>query len=223
MNRRTSAQQAGVRVLLIAVACFCLILSGLSFKLWKGESLFSQAARSAEPAIQSKLLQEALHFNPYDPRIAESFAGLIPEEEKEKLLLRSLGYSPGDAGLHWQLAEACLKGNEPGTALYWVRRSIDLDRFNAFKWRRAAEGMLQMGRSSLAEGDLQRAAASAAAGQELVRGYRLLAFQEHIKGPEHNDRSFEFSGGTEEVGAELSQLIAAVYNAQPVQTTANPL
>ncbi|MNE71645.1 hypothetical protein D3C80_1675390 [compost metagenome] len=81
--------------------------------------------------------------------------------------------------------------------------------------------MLQMGRRSLAKGDLQRAAASAVAGQELVRGYRLLAFQEHNKGPEHNDRSFEFSGGIEEVGAELNRLIAAAYNVQPVQTTAN--
>ncbi|WP_198536683.1 O-antigen ligase family protein, partial [Paenibacillus sp. DMB5] len=219
MNRRASAQQTGVRVLLIAVVCFCLILSGLSFKLWKGESLFSQAARSAEPSVQSELLQEALHHNPYDPRIAVNFAGFLPEEEREELLLHSLGYSPKDAGLHWLLAEACLKGNEPGTALYWVRRSIDLDRFNAFKWRRAAEGMLQMGRRSLAKGDLQRAAASAVAGQELVRGYRLLAFQEHNKGKEHNDRSFEFSGGTEEVDVELNQLIAAAYNVQSLQTT----
>ncbi|MBY0013173.1 O-antigen ligase family protein [Paenibacillus typhae] len=223
MNRRASAQQAGTRVLRIAVVCFCLILSGLSFKLWKGERLFSQAARSAEPAVQSMLLKKALHHNPYDPRIAVSFAGMLPEEEKEEMLLRSLEYSPGDAGLHWMLAEACLKGNEPGAALYWVRKSIELDRFNAFKWRRAAEGMLQMGRRSLAKGDLQRAAASAVAGQELVRGYRLLALQEHNKGPEHNDRSFEFSGETEEVGAELNQLIAAAYNMQPAKTTANSL
>ncbi|MDF9843040.1 MULTISPECIES: O-antigen ligase family protein [unclassified Paenibacillus] len=211
-NRSATAQQAGLRVLLITAVCFCLILSGLSFKLWKGESLFSQAARAADPVVQSRLLQEALHHNPYDPRIAVSFAGLLPQEEKEELLLRSLEYSPGDAGLHWLLAEACLKGNEPGTALYWVRRSMDLDRFNAFKWRRAAEGMLQMGRRSLAQGDLQRAAASAGAGQELLRRYRLLAFQEHNKGLEHNDREFEFSIKAEELGAELDKLVAAAGN-----------
>ncbi|WP_342563051.1 O-antigen ligase family protein [Paenibacillus sp. FSL R7-0345] len=220
INRHTSAQRAGVRimrVILVAVVCSCLMLSGLSFKLWKGEVLFRQAVRSAEPEVQRMLLQKSLRYNPYAPRTALSLAVLLPEEEKIKLLHSSLEYSPDDAGLHWLLAESYLADRDPGRALYWVRRSLVLDKFNAVKWESAANGMLQMGQYFLTKGERQNAAVSALAGQGLLRSYRVLALEEHAKGPAHNDRDFKFSLEAEEAGVELNRLIAAAYEVKTVQ------
>lgn len=205
----TSVQRSGVRELLIATLCFCLIFGGCSFKLWRGEALFRQAARSSDPEARSVLLQKSLRYNPYAPRTAIQLAALLPEKERIGLLHSSLKYSPEDAGLSWLLADSYLVGRDPGRALYWMRRSLDLDRFNTFKWESAAKGMLQMGQHYWVMGDRQRAAASAFAGQELMRGYRLLALYEHHKGPAHNDRGFTFLSEAEEVGAELNRLIAA--------------
>ncbi|MNB98730.1 O-Antigen ligase [compost metagenome] len=217
MPRSSSAQRSGVRELLIATVCFCLVCTGFSFKLWRGEVLFTQAAGSAAPEVQSILLRKSLRYNPYAPRTAINLAVLLPEQEKIELLHSSLRYSPGDAGLHWLLAESYLDGNDPGRALYWMRRSLDLDRFNAVKWESAAKGMLQMGQYFLAKGDRKSAAAMAYAGHELTRGYRLLALYEHNKGQAHNDRGFEFSVEAEELGAKLDQLIAAAVQVRTVQ------
>ncbi|WP_052380501.1 O-antigen ligase family protein [Paenibacillus camerounensis] len=217
MTRSSSAQRSGVRELLIATVCFCLICTGISFKLWRGEVLFKQASGSAAPEEQSILLRKSLRYNPYAPRTAINLAVLLPEREKIELLHSSLRYSPGDAELHWLLAESYLNGNDPGRALYWMRRSLDLDRYNAVKWESAAKGLLQMGQHFLAKGDRSSAAAMAYAGHELTRGYRLLALSEHNKGQAHNDRGFAFSAEAEELGVKLDQLIAAAVRVRTVE------
>ncbi|MNI86166.1 hypothetical protein D3C73_1432310 [compost metagenome] len=95
-----------------------------------------------------------------------------------------------------------------------MRRSLLLDDFNAAKRAKAAEGMLELGRRNLVKGERQSAAASASAGLELLRQYRLLAFQEHSKGRQHNDRRFEFNEAADKLNMELKQLLAAVYAEQ---------
>lgn len=204
-------KRAGLPVLLI---CICLAFSQLSLQMMTGERLYKQAVSTAEPAARAALLRESLQWNPCDPRTAASLARLLPGEQGRELLRSSLYYSPENAGLHWALAEAYMAGSDPGTALYWVRSSLALDGFNAAKRAKAAEGMLELGRRNLLKGDRQSAIAGASAGLELLRQYRLLALQERIKGPQHNDRRFGFVEAAAALDVELKQLLAEVYAGQ---------
>ncbi|CAH1222334.1 hypothetical protein PAECIP111892_05138 [Paenibacillus auburnensis] len=204
-------KRAGLRLILI---CICLTFSWLSFQMRMGEKLYSQAVRTAEPAAQITLLRESLGWNPRDSKAAVVLAGLLPGEQGRDLLRSSLIYAPEDPGLHWALAGSYMGGDDPGKALYWVRRSLQLDGFNAAKQAKAAEGMLELGRRNLVKGDQQRAAASASAGLELLRQYRLLAVQERSKGGQHNDRRFEYIEPADMLNMELEELLAAVYAEQ---------
>ncbi|MEK3682648.1 O-antigen ligase family protein [Paenibacillus sp. FSL R10-2736] len=194
----------------IAVLCaLTFILSILSYQAMRGAALYKQAARtSADPAAQTALLRQSLAWNPREPQTAAALSRLLPEEQGMDLLLCSLQFSPGDAALHWELAERYLQGRDPGEALYWVRRSLKADIFNAAKRLAAIEGMLKMAERGWAEGNRQRAADSAAAGLELLRQYSLLAGREHSAGRRHNDRGFGIDEQAEGVYLRLRALQA---------------
>jgi hypothetical protein len=201
-------------LLLVLLICISLSFSKLSFQMMKGESLYNQAARNAGTADKITLLRESLAWNPRDPRMAVSLARLLPEEQGRDLLRSSLAYSPQNAGLNWALAESYMRGSDPGLALYWVRRSLTLDSFNAAKRAKAAAGMLELGRRNFAKGERQSAEVSASAGLELLRQYRLLVDDERSKGPQHNDRGFGFNEDAVKLNIELWQLLAAVNEGQ---------
>lgn len=195
-----------------AIAVLCVLtfmLSILSYQAMRGAALYKQAARvSGDPAAQTALLRQSLAWNPREPQTAAALSRLLPEEQGMDLLLDSLQFSPGDAALHWELAERYLQGRDPGEALYWVRRSLKADIFNAAKRLAAIEGMLKMAERGWAEGNRQRAADSAAAGLELLRQYSLLAGREHSAGRRHNDRGFGINEQAEGVYLRLRALQA---------------
>jgi hypothetical protein len=204
----TLANRVSLMVILI---CLSLSFSSISFQLMRGVSLYNQAFRTTESAAQTALLRESLAWNPRDPKAAVTLSHLLPGAQGRDVLRSSLMYSPENAALNWALAGAYMGGNNPGIALYWVQRSLLLDRFNAAKHIQSAEGMLEMGQRNLVKGDRQRAIASATAGLELLRGYHLLALQERSKGRQHNDRRFEFIAAADKLNIELKQLLAEVY------------
>ena len=176
-----------------AIILACLLtftFDTLSFQELRGEALYRQAVREPEPAVRTALLQQALKWNPGSPQTVLTLSRLLPQEQGASLLLKALKYSPGNAALHWELAERYMAGSDPGTALYWVRRSLQQDVYNTAKRLAAAEGMLGLSQRELAAGDRHSAADSAAAGLELLRQYSLLAAGELGKGPQHNDRRF---------------------------------
>ncbi|WP_052429706.1 O-antigen ligase family protein [Paenibacillus borealis] len=194
----------------IAVLCaLTLMLSILSFQMTRGADLYKEAARvSGDPAAQTALLQQSLEWNPREPQTAVALSRLLAQEQGTDLLQRSLKYSPGSAALHWELAGRYLQGSDPGEALYWVRRSLQADIFNAAKRMAAIEGMLKMAERGLAEGDRQRSADSAAAGLELLRQYSLLAGKELSIGRQHNDRGFRINKEAEAAYLRLRTLQA---------------
>lgn len=201
----------------IAVLCaLTFMLSILSYQAMRGAALYKQAARtSTDPAAQTVLLRQSLAWNPREPQTAAALSRLLPEEQGMDLLQSSMQFSPGDAALHWELAERYLQGRDPGEALYWVRRSLKADIFNAAKRLAAIEGMLKMAERGLAEGNRQRAADSAAAGLELLRQYSLLAGREHSAGRRHNDRGFGINEQAEGVYLRLRALQALAIQDEP--------
>lgn len=214
---RRSWPYAGIAVLCILT----FMLSILSYQAMRGAALYKQAARtSADPAAQAVLLRQSLAWNPREPQTAAALSRLLPEEQGMELLLSSLQFSPGDAALHWELAERYLQGRDPGEALYWVRRSLKADIFNAAKRLAAIEGMLKMAERGWAEGNRQRAADSAAAGLELLRQYSLLAGREHSAGRRHNDRGFGTNEQAEGVYLRLRALQALATLDEPEKLVA---
>ncbi|MEK5490894.1 O-antigen ligase family protein [Paenibacillus sp. FSL R7-0297] len=201
----------------IAVLCaLTFMLSILSYQAMRGAALYKQAARtSTDPAAQTVLLRQSLAWNPREPQTAAALSRLLPEEQGMDLLQSSMQFSPGDAALHWELAERYLQGRDPGEALYWVRLSLKADIFNAAKRLAAIEGMLKMAERGLAEGNRQRAADSAAAGLELLRQYSLLAGREHSAGRRHNDRGFGINEQAEGVYLRLRALQALAIQDEP--------
>lgn len=184
------------------LACgLSVICTVFSFQSMRGAALYKQAAGSPSPAIQAELLWQSLGWNPRAPQTAVALSHLLAQEQGTTLLLRSLEYSPGNAALHWAIAERYLQAGDPGEALVWIRRSLQRDRFNAARRLAAIEGMLELGERGLVEGDKRRAADGAAAGLALLRQYRLLARIEEGKGPQHNDRGF--GAGRQAEGLDL--------------------
>jgi hypothetical protein len=96
--------------------------------------------------------------------------------------------------------------DDPGAALYWIRRSIWLDKYNNAKWVKGIEGMLMMGRKKLAEGNRVEAINCFASGNELLRQYRVLAEYEAGKGEQHNDRKFQMTEQADDLSRRLSGL-----------------
>jgi hypothetical protein len=200
----------------IVLACLLtFMLSTLSFQELRGEALYKQAVREPEPAVRTALLQQALKWNPGSPQTALTLSRLLPQEQGAGLLLKALKYSPGNAGLHWELAERYMAGSDPGTALYWVRRSLQLDVYNTAKRLGAAEGMLGLSQRELMAGDRHSAADSAAAGLELLRQYSLLAAGELGKGPQHNDRRFGIRPEAGGMSLRLKNLLEEAVRMEP--------
>ncbi len=190
------------RIASLTLVCgTALALSILSFQAMKGETLYMQAVNSAHSKDKISLLRQSLQWNPRNPITAAVLSRMLPGNEGRDLLLESLNYSPANALLNWELAKRALGGNHPGLALYGVRRSQQLDNFNASKRIEAAEGMLAMSVRTLRGGDGLSASRSAEAGLELLRQYRLLAQREGSKGMQHNDR--RFGNGEEAAGLYL--------------------
>lgn len=202
-------RNAGI-TLICALAC---TFSLLSFQALRGSVVYKQAARNADPAARTALLRQSLEWNPRDPQTAVALSRLLPLEQGNALLLNALKYSPGNAALHWELAERDMNGSDPGAALYRIRQSLRLDVFNTAKRQAAVEGMLELSRRALAAEDWQKAADSAAAGLELLREYRLLAVNEADKGQQHNDRGFGLKQEAEGTGLRLRNVLAiALHN-----------
>lgn len=198
----------------LCLCVICIILALVSFTMLMGERLYRQAEFVLEPALRSKWLRQSLEWNPRQPGTAVGLSRLLPDAEAETVLLSSLKYSPENAALHWELAVRYMKEGDPGQALHWVRRSLQLDVFNASKHLDSARGMLEMSRRKSLEGERDKAIASAAAGLELLRGYRLLAVQEERKGEQHNDRLFRITAEAEELDFQLRLEIQLVYAIQ---------
>ncbi|OKP96610.1 O-antigen ligase family protein [Paenibacillus sp. P46E] len=192
--------RAAAVTLLCSVA---LALFILSFQAMKGETLYMQAAGTLQVKDRIALLQQSLQWNPRDPMTAAALSRMVPVNQGRDLLLKSLKYSPENAVIKWELAKRALEGDHPGTALYWVRKSQQLDVFNAVKRIKAAEGMLDMSVRRLREGDWISARLSAEAGLELLRQYHLLGEREIGKGIQHNDRRFGNRQEAEGLGLRL--------------------
>jgi hypothetical protein len=96
--------------------------------------------------------------------------------------------------------------DDTGAALYWIRRSIQLDKYNSVKWVKGIEGMLMMGRKKLAEGNRVEAINCFASGNELLRQYRVLADYEAGKGEQHNDRKFQMTEQADDLSRRLRGL-----------------
>ncbi|MNO36904.1 O-Antigen ligase [compost metagenome] len=192
----------------VALTLLCgvtLALSILSFQAMKGEMLYKQAAGVSQREERISLLRQSLQWNPRQPQAVAVLSRMLPESEGSSLLLKSLGYSPQNAALNWELAKQAMEGDIPGTALYWVRRGERLDIFNAAKRIAAAEGLLDMSVRRLGAGDRKGARQSAEAGLELLRQYRLLADQEASKGMQHNDRQFGAKKEAEDINLRLEK------------------
>ncbi|UQZ37433.1 hypothetical protein C2I18_08165 [Paenibacillus sp. PK3_47] len=195
----------------LGLCCLSILPLLLSVRMLMGESLYDQAGTVQEPAMRLQLLRQSLEWNRRQPAAALSLSRLLPAAEAEAVLLGSLLHSPGNAALHWELAERAMKSDNPGEALQWIRKSLQLDVFNAGKRIEAARGMLAMSRQKLLEGKRKEALASAAAGLELLRGYRLLAVQEEHKGAQHNDRLFRITEEAGELELRLRQEMRSAY------------
>lgn len=196
-----------LRRLFISVACgLCLILSVLSFQAAQGERYYRQAVQTVDPSVKVALLEQSLGWNPQSPKTAVALSRLLTGEQSVSILQQSLQYSPENASLSWEMARRWMYSNDPGAALYWIRRSIQLDKYNSVKRVKGIEGMLMMGRKKLAEGNRMEAISCIASGNELLREYRVLAEYERSKGEQHNDRKFQITEQADDLSRRLSVL-----------------
>ncbi|MHA6532961.1 O-antigen ligase family protein [Paenibacillus sp. BAC0078] len=211
--RRRPQQRWAIRhIAMTAIACgLSLTLALLSFHAMKGRELYKQAIVAAQASERASLLQQSLQWNPLEPRTAVLLSRLLPDQQGTELLLERQRYTPESALLQWELSKRALQGDNPGTALYRVRRSLRLDAFNPVKREEAVKGMLDMSVRRMKAGDWEGAFQSAAAGMELLRQYRLLSANDSSKGREHNDRRFGIAKEIEGLGLQLSRLRAEAY------------
>jgi len=170
--------------------------------------LYGKAAAVPKSIDKKALLQQSLHFNKLSARTAAELSAVLPRDRSASLLRSSLTYSPQNAELYWGMAEASLQGDNPGEALYWVRRSLHLDPFNYSKRSKSITGMLLLSDRRLGAGDIEGAKQSAVSGLELLRQYRLRA--EMANGVNHNDRQFHLTEEAVSAGRRLESLLARV-------------
>ncbi|WP_419885255.1 O-antigen ligase family protein [Paenibacillus sp. B-A-8] len=195
------------RGLLITVAgSFCLVLFVLSFQAAQGERYYRQAVQTVDSLEKVSLLQQSLAWNPRSSRTAIVLSRLLTGEKSVRILRQSLQYSPENPGLSWEMAGRWMYSDDPVAALYWVRRSLRLDKYNNAKWVKGIEGMLMMGRKKLAEGNRKEAMNCIASGNELLRQYRVLVEFEASKGEQHNDRKFHMTEQADDLSRRLSVL-----------------
>ena len=134
---------------------------------------------------------------------------MLPVAQATSLLQSSLKFAPADAAISWELAERLMREDHPGVALYWIRRSLQLDIYNYAKRVSVVEGLLAMGQRKLAVGRIGEAQNTAAAGMELLRQYRLLVEQENRSGGQHNDRQFRVTEEADSLDWRLRGLLLA--------------
>ncbi|MEK5256848.1 O-antigen ligase family protein [Paenibacillus sp. FSL F4-0125] len=195
------------RGLLITVAgSFCLVLFVLSFQAAQGERYYRQAVQTVVSLEKVSLLQQSLAWNPRSSRTAIVLSRLLTGEKSVRILRQSLQYSPENSGLSWEMAGRWMYSDDPVAALYWVRRSLRLDKYNNAKWVKGIEGMLMMGWKKLAEGNRTEAISCIASGNELLRQYRVLVEFEASKGEQHNDRKFHITEQADDLSRRLSVL-----------------
>ncbi|MEK4353220.1 O-antigen ligase family protein [Paenibacillus sp. FSL R5-0475] len=194
------------RLFITVACCLCLMLSVLSLQAAQGERYYRQAVQTVDPSVKADLLEQSLAWNPQSPKTAVALSRLLTGEQSVSLLQQSLQYSPDTASLNWEMARRWMYSDDPGAALYWIRRSIQLDKYNSVKWVKGIEGMLMMGRKKLAEGNRMEAISCIASGNELLREYRVLAEYEGSKGEQHNDRKFQITEQADDLSRRLSVL-----------------
>ncbi|WP_339798609.1 O-antigen ligase family protein [Paenibacillus sp. FSL R5-0744] len=194
------------RLFITVACCLCLMLSVLSLQAAQGERYYRQAVQTVDPSVKVDLLEQSLAWNPQSPKTAVALSRLLTGEQSVSILQQSLQYSPDNASLNWEMARRWMYSDDPGAALYWIRRSIQLDKYNSVKWVKGIEGMLMMGRKKLAEGNRMEAISCIASGNELLREYRVLAEYEGSKGEQHNDRKFQITEQADDLSRRLSVL-----------------
>ncbi|WP_405175043.1 O-antigen ligase family protein [Paenibacillus sp. FSL H8-0261] len=194
------------RLFITVACCLCLMLSVLSLQAAQGERYYRQAVQTVDPSVKVDLLEQSLAWNPQSPKTAVALSRLLTGEQSVSILQQSLKYSPDNASLNWEMARRWMYSDDPGAALYWIRRSIQLDKYNSVKWVKGIEGMLMMGRKKLAEGNRMEAISCIASGNELLREYRVLAEYEGSKGEQHNDRKFQITEQADDLSRRLSVL-----------------
>ncbi|MEK4345841.1 O-antigen ligase family protein [Paenibacillus sp. FSL P4-0184] len=194
------------RLFITVACCLCLMLSVLSLQAAQGERYYRQAVQTVDPSVKVGLLEQSLAWNPRSPKTAVALSRLLTGEQSVSILQQSLQYSPENASLNWEMARRWMYSDDPGAALYWIRRSIQLDKYNSVKWVKGIEGMLMMGRKKLAEGNRMEAISCIASGNELLREYRVLAEYEGSKGEQHNDRKFQITEQADDLSRRLSVL-----------------
>lgn len=194
------------RLFITVACCLCLMLFVLSLQAAQGERYYRQAVQTVDPSVKVDLLEQSLAWNPQSPKTAVALSRLLTGEQSVSILQQSLQYSPENASLNWEMARRWMYSDDPGAALYWIRRSIQLDKYNSVKWVKGIEGMLMMGRKKLAEGNRMEALSCIASGNELLREYRVLAEYEGSKGEQHNDRKFQITEQADDLSRRLSVL-----------------
>ncbi|MEK5399326.1 O-antigen ligase family protein [Paenibacillus sp. FSL K6-2859] len=195
------------RRLFITAACsLYLMLSVLSLHAAQGERYYRQAVQTVDSSVKIDMLQQSLTWNPRSPRTAVELSRLLTGEQSVSILQQSLQYSPENASLNWEMAGRWMYSDDTGAALYWIRRSIQLDKYKSVKWVKGIEGMLMMGRKKLAEGNRVEAINCFASGNELLRQYRVLADYEAGKGEQHNDRKFQMTAQADDLSRRLRGL-----------------
>lgn len=194
------------RLFITVACCLCLMLSVLSLHATQGERYYRQAVQTVDPSVKVDLLEQSLAWNPQSPKTAVALSRLLTGEQSVSILQQSLQYSPENASLNWEMARRWIYSDDPGAALYWIRRSIKLDKYNSVKWVKGIEGMLMMGRKKLAEGNRMEVISCIASGNELLREYRVLAEYEASKGEQHNDRKFQITEQADDLSRRLSVL-----------------
>ncbi|MRN56961.1 O-antigen ligase family protein [Paenibacillus monticola] len=216
INRPTAPRRFSYpsQVVAAAVCCACLSLSLLSVHAYRGIDLYRQAGQVTTFTERTVLLQKSLDWNPYAPGTIVALSRMLPTGQATSLLQSSLKYAPEDAALSWELAERLMREDNLGVALYWIRRSLQLDVYNYVKRVRVVEGLLAMGQGRLAAGRVGEAQNSAAAGMELLRQYRLLVEQENIRGGRHNDRHFRVTEEADSLDWRLRGLLIAAGDSE---------
>jgi hypothetical protein len=195
------------RRIFITVACsLYLMLFVLSLQAAQGERYYRQAVQTVDPSVKVDLLEQSLTWNPQSPKTAVALSRLLTGEQSVRILRQSLQYSPENPGLSWEMAGRWMYSDDQVAALYWVRRSLRLDKYNNAKWVKGIEGMLMMGRKKLAEGNRTEAMNCIASGNELLRQYRVLVEFEAGKGEQHNDRKFHMTEQADDLSRRLSVL-----------------
>ncbi|NUU61168.1 O-antigen ligase family protein [Paenibacillus agri] len=186
------------------LVCSLLLMLGLSsFRADRGALLYRAALYAPRPAEKVRLLEQSMNWNPRSTETRLELSRLVPDRQREALLRTGLQESPDHAGLNWEMAELYMEKNEPEAAVYWIRKALQSDTYNYFKWTKAIEGIWELGHNKFQTGDKEDAVRIAVTGMELLQQYRFLELHSGGKG---NDRHFRMTARAEVAGQKLQWL-----------------